>query len=219
VLHEARVLRSLARRGVRVPEVYLKLAVGRNSYLSMEYIAGKNLQSMLLSRRRKIPIREALRLALQAAEIVSSIHASGWAWRDCKPLNFILDESGELRPIDFEGACRIGGPVQLPYGTAGYVPPEWNSSTTRNAVVAQDLYALGATLRQLVTSRAPTDGVSGTSGLFRRDLPSSVRRVIRALLDSSPTSRPTATSVAVALAEGLAEHQRTYHNGDGALVV
>ena len=37
-----------------------------------------------------------------------AIHEAGFAWRDCKPLNFINNPDSGPRPVDFEGAVAVG---------------------------------------------------------------------------------------------------------------
>ena len=55
----------------------------------MERISGKSLQQVLASRQRMLT-RRMLDYCAQIARIVADIHAAGWAWRDCKPVNWAL---------------------------------------------------------------------------------------------------------------------------------
>jgi serine/threonine protein kinase len=38
-----------------------------------------------------------LNYCAQMAQIVADIHAAEWAWRDCKPANFLVDKNHKLR--------------------------------------------------------------------------------------------------------------------------
>lgn len=144
--HEGRVLAALSAAGINVPEVYSAFRVGGHYYLALEFIDGRNLQSLLSNKRKKLPLAQALRYGIQLAQLLHKIHAANWVWRDCKPLNLIVSQAGILRPIDFEGACRARRSDAASWGTPGYVPPEWRETENAGSKVPEDLYALGATL-------------------------------------------------------------------------
>lgn len=195
VKHEADVLSTLRASGVPVPEVYLTFKSGTHYYLVTEFIEGQNLQSILLDKRKRISAAEALRLGRQVAEAVSQIHSAGWVWRDCKPLNLIASGRAVLRPIDFEGACSISKPDPTPWGTDGYVPPEFRRVPENGLRLPEDLYALGATLQQLLAARRSSKPFPpGRSRKLRPGIPATVRKLILALLDERPESRPSAKS-------------------------
>ena len=199
VKHEENILRVLHQAGVKVPEVYASFEVEGHYYLAMELITGQNLQS-LLTKAKKIPIAEALRYGIQVAKLLERIHSDGWVWRDCKPLNLIVTKRKTLRPIDFEGACRIDLPDPMPWGTTGYVPPEWIKGSGEGSRKSEDLYALGATLYQLLTGRIPdVKNPPIPLGTLRRKVPSIVRKIISELLNTDPRSRPDAYIVVRAL--------------------
>ncbi len=124
VQNEARILPILDKHSVDAPQVYDSFKVAGNFYLVTEFIQGENLQKLLCRRKRRLPISLALDYGRQICESVAKIHASGWAWRDCKPGNIILTPQGKLRPIDFEGACPLDNPDPLPWSTPSFAPPE-----------------------------------------------------------------------------------------------
>jgi len=194
--HEARVLSCLSSAGIEVPEIYTKFETDGNQYLVVEFIEGQNLQSLLLSRRGEMALSEAVLYGIQAARLLHKIHATGWMWRDCKPLNLILSKEGIVRPVDFEGACPIDKPDVGLWGTDGYLPPESLKHPFGASRVSQDLFALGATLHQLLCGRL--DGTYPPKPLdrLRRGVNPRVREIISALLDSDPQSRPDAKSAA-----------------------
>src|SRR5262249_27408561 len=190
VKHEERVLKSLHLAGIDVPQVYSSFRVPNNYYLVMEMIEGQSLHSLLTSSRRKMSIGEALLYGAHLAKLIHEIHSAGWVWRDCKPLNVIATPDGRLRPLDFEGACRIDRPDSMPWGTVGYMAPEGDKMPVSGSRAAEDLYALGASLHQLLTGRIPTDTPLPPLGRHRRGVPRAVRKVVGALLDPDPRSRP-----------------------------
>lgn len=203
--HEAKVLSSLRSAGVEVPEVYCTFEVQSHYYLVAEFIDGQTLQSVLLNQRTRLPVREALMSGLQLARLLKRIHDAGWVWRDCKPMNLILSKEGILRPFDFEGACPVEKPDVRGWGTEGYIPPEWLNEPSGISRIAQDLFALGATLHQLLSGRLPDRTEPPPIGRLRRHVPLLVRRTISALLGSDPLSRPDAAAVVQVLESACSE--------------
>ena len=144
VAHEGVVLRDLASAGVPVPQVYAEFSERGNWYLVLEWIDGVPLAERLQTADRLLTINEALVLGAQSAQILSAVHQRGWVWRDLKSTNLIIQENGDLRPIDFEDAAwRDVGTPSL-WGSAGHIPPEGFQLT--RATLTQDLFALGAVL-------------------------------------------------------------------------
>jgi len=194
VQREHRVLRSLRKAGIPTPKIRQAFEVDDHYYLVTEYIEGENLQDYIKRSRRSLTVSEAVRYARELTNLVSEIHAAGWVWRDCKPLNVIVCNDGSLRPVDFEGACEITVFDPTGWGTPGYVPPVPRGLET--SLVTEDLYALGASLYHLFTRRRPSrkrfprlqpDALPG--------LPPEVVRITNALLDPEPSARPGALTV------------------------
>ena len=201
--NEANVLSRLARAGINVPEIYKVYEAQNHHYIAMEYIRGKDLQTVLQERHNKITLEEALSYGIQIARLLEKIHTAGWVWRDCKPLNLLLTEGSTLRPIDFEGACSLDDMALSPWGTSGYVPPEWLKDPSTSSRKQQDLYALGATLYQLFSGRIPDELSPVPIGTLRRHIPPAVRKVIAVLLHKNAHARPDAHTVAHILESSL----------------
>ncbi len=143
---------------------------------------------------------EAIQFGLKLAKLLAQIHGAGWVWRDCKPKNIIVSNSGILVPVDFEGACRMDRDDPISWGTPGYVPYGSSQRTTPANSVAVDLYALGAVLHQLFSGRVPT--VHPPQLPLRksgRSIPLGVTRIIKALLNPNPNLRPAASNVSQVL--------------------
>src|SRR6266480_4071073 len=189
IKREAQVLRSA---GVAaVPRVIRTFRANGCYYLVMERVSGKPLQQVLAS-RQAMSARRMLAYCAQMARIVADIHAAGWAWRDCKPDNFLVEKNHKLRVLDFEGACRLDE-TDPPWGaTPGYTPPK--HSRNSRSPKAMDLYALGTSIMQLI---ARTEFPINLATAFRREienrnLPLRFIKAIQSLRSPSPERRPSA---------------------------
>jgi serine/threonine protein kinase len=114
------------------------------------------------SHRSREFVRAAARLAAQAAEALEHAHQTGVVHRDVKPGNLLLDGRGHLWVTDF-GLAQVRGDVGLTrtgdlVGTLRYMAPE--QARARHDLVDHraDVYALGATLYELLTLRPACDG-------------------------------------------------------------
>ncbi len=101
--------------------------------------------------------RAAARLIAQAAEALEYAHSLGVVHRDVKPGNLLVDQSGKLWVADF-GLARFGTDAGLTasgdlLGTLRYMSPE--QALAKHGLVDHraDVYALGATLYELLTLR------------------------------------------------------------------
>ena len=106
--------------------------------------------------------RAAARLGVQAAEALEHAHSLGVLHRDIKPANLLVESDGHLWVADF-GLARFGADTDLTrtgdiLGTLRYMSPE--QAMARRIVVDHrtDIYSLGATLYELLTSRPAFDG-------------------------------------------------------------
>ncbi len=181
-------------------------------FLSMEFVDGENLAS-LLRRIGRFPQDKAKDVARQVAEGLAAAHAKGLLHRDLKPANVMLDSQGHVRLTDFGlagFADSLAGDVRS--GTPSYMSPE--QLLGREVSVRSDIYALGLLMYELVTGRRAFEG-KGFAELARRHrderplepsalapgLEPAVERTILACLEKEPRRRPpSALAVAAMLA-------------------
>jgi len=96
------------------------------TYLSMEYVDGEDLAS-LLRRIRRLPRDKALEIARQLCAGLAAAHDKGVVHRDLKPGNIMLDGQGQLRITDF-GLAGVASEVKdIRSGTPAYTAPEQRS--------------------------------------------------------------------------------------------
>jgi eukaryotic-like serine/threonine-protein kinase len=101
-------------------------------------------------------------LGTRAAEALEHAHALGVVHRDVKPANLMIDGRGKLWVTDF-GLARFRADAGLTMtgdlvGTLRYMSPE--QALAKHGLVDHrtDVYALGATLYELLTLRPAVDG-------------------------------------------------------------
>jgi len=106
--------------------------------------------------------RAAVAIVRDVASALSHAHERGVVHRDVKPSNVLLRDDGHALLFDF-GLARLDAEAPLTLsgdfaGTPHYAPPE---QLTRGEVDARsDVYSLGATFYELLTTRRPFEGSS-----------------------------------------------------------
>ncbi len=91
--------------------------VSRRHFISMEYVDGEDLQS-LLHRVGRLPQDKALQLARQLCAGLAAAHGQGILHRDIKPANIMIDGHGRVRITDF-GLAEIAVSMRGPHAHAG----------------------------------------------------------------------------------------------------
>ena len=162
-------------------------------FLSMEYVDGEDLKS-LLARIGRLPPDKALEIARKLCAGLNAAHEKGVVHRDVKPANIMLDGRGQVRIMDFGLAGLAGTLKDIGSGTPAYMAPEQRSG--REVTTQSDIYAVGVVLHELFTGKRPGGGSTA-------EMDPVVERVIRRCLDEAPQRRPaTALAVAAALPGG-----------------
>jgi serine/threonine protein kinase/tetratricopeptide (TPR) repeat protein/DNA-binding MarR family transcriptional regulator len=108
-------------------------------YITMPYIEGSDLGSILRTKRR-LPIPDALAILRQALSGLVAAHAAGIVHRDLKPANIMVDTEGQALLMDFGIARSIGLPAdQIHQGTSRSAPGSFGE-TMVGAVVGTIQY-------------------------------------------------------------------------------
>jgi serine/threonine protein kinase len=136
-------------------------------YVAMEYVPHGSLAARLAG--RPFPVREALRLVQQLAEIVRYLHRQGVVHGNLKPSNILFAADGIPRVSDFR---PTGGLFQGPLpvdGTSsadlGYLAPEVVQDPAAEPRPYTDVYGLGLILYELLTGRPPFAGATARETL------------------------------------------------------
>src|ERR1017187_5994491 len=204
--NEARIARQLAH-----PNICRVYDIGESDglhFISMEYVDGEDLQS-LLRRIGRLPHDKAVEIERKLCFGVAAAHASGILHRDLKPANLMLYGQGRVRITDF-GLAAVADQLRredVRSGSPAYMAPEQLAGKAASA--KSDIYALGLVLYEIFTgSRA--FGAGTTRDLLPRapssvvtDIDAAIDRIILQCLDPDPGDRPhSAMAVAAALPGG-----------------
>src|SRR5450631_1515745 len=193
----------------RVSGVFTAAVAAANPEAEMPWLATAYVPAPTLSQLVRVcgplPVPSVLWLAAGCAEALESIHLAGLVHRDLKPSNVLVAPDGP-RVIDF-GVARAAERIQLTVtrgavGTPAYMAPE-QARDTREASMASDVFALGATLLFAATGHAPYQGETVMDVLVRlateppdlTGLPAELTSLITACLERSPRDRPTSAAL------------------------
>ena len=156
-----REARLMARLGdhPHVVTVFDAFDVGEQLHIVVRFMEGGSLAAALAAApggRMRVP--EVLRTGRTVADALAHAHAHDVVHRDVKPDNIWLAADGTAGLGDF-GIAVVLGSVEsagLATGTPYYQPPEQAAGAPPQPQT--DVYALGATLWELLTGRPPFTG-------------------------------------------------------------
>ena len=135
---EVRIARQVSHPNVC--RVYDVAEIDGQQYLSMEYVDGEDLAS-LLKRIGRLPADKALDISRELCAGLAAAHDRGVLHRDLKPANVMIDGRGRARITDFGLAVAAGEAIEGEVsGTPAYMAPEQLAG--RPASIRSDVYAL-----------------------------------------------------------------------------
>jgi serine/threonine protein kinase len=138
-----------------VCRVYEFSRVDGTAYISMEFVDGESLRSVL-KRFASLTPRKGLDLALQMCAGLKEAHAQGIVHRDLKPENVMIDRQGNVKLMDFGIARSMEAMTLLTgsmVGTPAYMAPE--QAAGKSVDHRADIYALGLMLYEMFTGVQP----------------------------------------------------------------
>ena len=184
--NEVRIARQVSHPNVcRVYDIGF---VEGQRFLSMEYVDGENLGS-LLRRIGRLPEDKAIEFTRKICAGLSAAHERGVLHRDLKPSNIMIDGRGQVRITDF-GLAALAAEIPLSdirSGTPAYMSPEQKSGS--EVTVRSDVYALGLVLHEIFTGKQRAKTQSTPSELVK-DLNPAIERVILRCLEEDPRRQP-----------------------------
>lgn len=193
------------------------------SFISMEYVEGQTLSGWRLQQPGQVLSWEQLApLVAQLCAALEYAHGEGVIHRDLKPANVMLDSRGRVKLADFGIAAVMTDSMSRMSqrsstgGTLAYMSPQQLAGKMPS--VADDVYALGATIYELLTGKPPFFTGDLTHQILNvpatpvsdralelgvdNPVPPDVGALLMACLAKQPEQRP-ASSAAVAAWVGL----------------
>ena len=181
-------------------------------FIAMEYVPGKTLDQLIPS--TGMPLRQALKIALQAADGLAAAHAIGIVHRDVKPSNIMVGDKDRVTVMDF-GLAKLQGLVAESgasaasamtalhteagriVGTLHYMSPE--QAAGRTVDERSDIFSFGSLLYQMLCGQRPFQGDSAITTLaaiiekepppLPAGVPASVEEVLARCLHKDPSQR------------------------------
>lgn len=180
-------------------------------YIVSELLDGESLREILYA--GPVPVRKAIDYAQQIARGLAAAHDKGIVHRDLKPENIFITRDGRAKILDFgvakappqrsgndDSTWTLESDVGSVVGTAGYMAPE--QARGKPADARSDLFALGATLYEMLTGQRAFQGESSAdtiSAILHQDppeisaiaprVPLSLGRIVRHCLEKDPEAR------------------------------
>jgi serine/threonine protein kinase/tetratricopeptide (TPR) repeat protein len=189
------------------------------SFIAMAYYDGETLKKKI--ERGPLSFADAMNLACQIAEGLSSAHARGIVHRDIKPANIMVTTEGKAKILDF-GLAKLPEATALTqagstFGTASYMSPEQARGQPVDS--RTDLWSLGVVLYEMIAGRRPFSGDSSQVVIYSilnnaaeplsttgSQLPPELSRIVSRTLAKHPSERYSS-------AEGLLDDLRRVQRG------
>jgi len=199
-------------------------AAGRNAlpYIATEWLSGGSLESKL--RNTRFQKAAAVRIARSVARALAHVHDRNVIHCDVKPGNILLTARGRAKLADFgisRWTLRSYRPADGALtGTPAFMAPEQANGDDDRLCPATDLYALGATLFELLTGESFRQGNlyaairAASAGVIRaepRELNRGIDPKLNAICLKCVAKEPTdryrdARHLAIELSQWLVEH-------------
>jgi serine/threonine protein kinase/tetratricopeptide (TPR) repeat protein len=172
-------------------------------FITMEYIEGKDLRSLIREKKKFTP-DETVNVLHQVCEAVDAAHSVGVIHRDLKPQNIMQDGSGRVLVMDFglartlqgDGMTQTGALV----GTVEYMSPE--QALGKQLDQRSDIFALGLIFYELLTGNKPFVAESDIASLIKRtqeratpvsdvdgQIPGALSGIVSKCLEREPAAR------------------------------
>jgi serine/threonine protein kinase/WD40 repeat protein len=166
---------------VTIYEIESAIVAGRPvDFIVMEYVEGKTLDQV--TARKRLPVADALKYAIQVTDALGAAHAAGLIHRDVKPGNIMVTSKGTVKVLDF-GLAKLVEPASdasaatrsidaeeeprteegTIVGTVAYMSPEQAQGKPLDG--RSDIFSFGSVLYELVTGRRPFQGENKMSTL------------------------------------------------------
>ena len=200
---EARRIRQL--KNEHIVSVHDLFEENGTAYYVMDYVDGENLAERMKRTGNPMSEQEVRAILPQILDALKCVHDEGMWHLDLKPANIMLDKAGNVKLIDFGASKQLnaqkGGATTstaISY-TNGYAPREQMEQNYDKFGPWTDIYALGATLYNLLTNKRPSlptdiDDDINTDKHISLPLPTStsveMRQLVLKMMQTNRLQRP-----------------------------
>jgi predicted Ser/Thr protein kinase len=137
-------------------------------YISMEYVAGRNL-AQVVAEKQKLELEESLDILQQVFNAMAGAWSEGIVHRDIKPSNILLTKDGRVKVTDF-GLARLSSTSSLTLsgtilGTPHYMSPE--QILGQSADIRCDIFSAGVVMYELLSGVKPFNADSINAVIYR----------------------------------------------------
>ncbi len=221
--HEYEVAKSFASKFVN--EVYEVDGKHSVPYLSIEFSPFQNLKQRLRS-EYDLMNYHASTVITTVLEGLKYLHDKGWVHCDVKPDNFMVDDEGNCKLIDFALAVKIpstigrvfgGGKSKTIAGTRSYMSPE--QIRRKSLDNRSDIYSAACLLTELTTRKVPFTGDSPENLLTRHlhmkappisSINTNITQEFSDLVDEMLSKQPAGRPDSIAVILGRLKSMRIY---------
>ncbi len=213
-----------------IVHVHLLFEENATVYYVMDYIDGESLSERMKRTGKPMTETEVRQILPQILDALETVHEKGFCHLDLKPSNILLDKSGQAILIDFGSSKQIGNDGSLATNaptafthTPGYASRELIERNAKHIGPWTDLYALGATLYNLLTQNHPPlpsiidDDMSEDKHValpMPSDVSDSMRQLILWLMKTDRKQRPKSVDDLTVLLSSLLQKQSTVMKGE-----
>lgn len=134
------------------------------AYFVMEYVSGDSLKNLLAKNKKEgggLSWEETIKIVLPIMDALSTVHEKGIIHRDVAPDNIAVMPDGKTKLLDFGAARYSMGEKSQSISVIlkhGFAPSEQYARHGRQGPYT-DVYAMGATIYNVLTGRIPSDSV------------------------------------------------------------
>ena len=182
--------------------------------ISMEYVDGSTLSYLRVQKPAKCFEVDELRPWISSlCDALGYAHSSAQlVHRDLKPANLMVNSKSDLKVTDFGIACTLRDSmscvsVRTSSGTLNYMSPQ--QMLGEDPAASDDIYAMGATLYELLSSKPPFHGGDVASQVREVTAPLIAHRRSKFQIVGQPIPKYWEETIAACLAKDPARRPQT----------